>query len=102
MGTMYERDGEWYEVPKPESLKLVVRSALLNALAYTDGHQRKAAKLLGLSPRQFCYQLKMYGVPGARGPKPIPDKRANVPVVKQSTARRGVVAAVHPLKRPTT
>lgn len=59
-------DGKICEVPKPMALSTVIRGALLNALAYTDGHQEKAARLLGISSRSFCYQLLRHGIPTAR------------------------------------
>ena len=34
-------------------LAAVVRAALLNALAYTDGDQSRAARYLGISPRKL-------------------------------------------------
>ena len=59
----YERDGVWQEVPAPEPLARVVRHALLNALAYTDGAKGPAAKLLGITQRQLVYQTKIHGIP---------------------------------------
>jgi hypothetical protein len=64
MAAVYECGGEWLPVPKPVPLRLVVRGALLNALAYTDGNQHEAATWLGLSERQLCYALKQHGSPG--------------------------------------
>jgi len=66
MAGVYERDGVWHAVPKPTPLRLVVRGALLNALAYTNGHQGEAAAWLGLSERAMNYALKTYAIPGAR------------------------------------
>ena len=66
MAAVYERDGEWLPVPRPIPLRRVVRGALLNALAYTDGHQGEAAALLELSPRAMSYALRVYAIPGAR------------------------------------
>jgi DNA-binding NtrC family response regulator len=63
MAAVYEHHGEWLPVPKPVPLERVVRGALLNALAYTDGHQGQAAALLGLSPRVMSYQLRQYRIP---------------------------------------
>ena len=64
MAAVYERDGSWLPLPKPIPLRLAIRGALLNALAYTDGRQTEAAAALALTPRQFCYQLKIHGIPG--------------------------------------
>jgi regulatory Fis family protein len=64
VAAVYERGGEWLAVPRPIPLRRVVRSAILNALAYTDGHQAEAAAWLGLTVRQFSYSLKVYDVPG--------------------------------------
>jgi hypothetical protein len=55
----------WVPVPQPLALRLVVRSALLSALAYTAGHQEAAAGWLGLTPRVLCYQLASHDIPGA-------------------------------------
>lgn len=76
--TFYERDGVWQRVPKPVPLYTVVRGALLNALAYTDGHQRRAGELLGLSQRQMTYNLQAYAIPSART-YPVVRRRAHVP-----------------------
>lgn len=59
MPGMYEHPetGEWVEVQRPIPLKTVERNALLNALAYTDGNQAHAAKLLGLTPRTMHYKI---------------------------------------------
>ncbi len=59
----YERDGVWYDVPTPEPLRTVVRSALLNALAYTNGRHDRAAALLGLSRFSLSYQMRLHGIP---------------------------------------
>lgn len=68
MAAVYERNGEWLAVPRPVPLVQVVRAALLNALAYCDGHQAHAAHLLGLSERQMSYQLREHAIPtGGRG-----------------------------------
>ena len=72
MAAVYERDGEWWAVPRPVPLARVVRGALLNALAYTDGHQGHAAALLEITPRQLGYQLRGHGIPtdaATRAPK---------------------------------
>ncbi len=57
-----ERD-VWQMVPKPLPLARVIRNALLNALAYTDGHQESAARLLGISEHQFRYALRKHDIP---------------------------------------
>jgi transcriptional regulator with GAF, ATPase, and Fis domain len=61
MPGLYEHPetGEWVEVPTPIPLKTVIRNAILNALAYTDGHQANAAKCLAISPRQMNYQVQL-------------------------------------------
>lgn len=63
MAGVYERDGQWWAVPKPVPLTRVIRSALLNALAFTNGHQGQAAQLLELTPRQMSYQLRINAIP---------------------------------------
>ncbi len=70
----YEHDDMWIEVPTPQPLPVAVRgtkavvratirSALLNALAFTNGHQAQAAQLLGISTRTLTYKLRTYGIP---------------------------------------
>lgn len=67
MAAWYEDlDGQIREVPRPIPLRTVVRNALLNALAYTEGNQQQAAAWLGISPRVLCYQLHHRGIPSAR------------------------------------
>lgn len=66
MAGVYERDGAWQPVPVPIPLREVIRSALLNALAYTEGDQRRAALLLGVSPRMMHYNLVTYNIPTAK------------------------------------
>lgn len=61
----YERDGEWLLVPKPIPLHVVVRGAILNALAYTGGHQRNAAHFLGITERVMYYQMVTHNIPRA-------------------------------------
>src|SRR4051812_30122849 len=70
MAAVYERDGVWIPVPKPAALRLVIRGALLNALAYTDGHQGEAGALLGLSARAMSYAVNTYGISGNDGRRP--------------------------------
>lgn len=47
-------------------LQRLIRTALLNALAVTEGDQRHAAQLLGISDRVMNYQMQKYGIPRAR------------------------------------
>lgn len=76
---MYEQDGEWLPVPVPTPLRETIRKALLNALAYTDGNQQWAARLLGMTARSFNYHLARFGIPTEttglrirkRGRKPV-------------------------------
>ncbi len=51
-------------IPKPQSLRKAIRSALLNALAYTDGNHSQAARLLGLPRSTLLYQMRLHGIPG--------------------------------------
>ena len=64
MAGTYEdpKTGDWVDVPRPIPLADVERNAILNALAYTHGHQRQAAALLGISPRVLHYKLKTIGI----------------------------------------
>jgi len=109
MAAVYERGGVWLPVPKPAPLRQVIRSALLNALAYTDGNQHEAARWLGMTDRQLCYALKTYGIPGARpraatpsaaaAPPPRPDRSPGVrPAPRRVTY---TAAARHPARRRT-
>jgi Bacterial regulatory protein, Fis family len=59
----FERDGVWLAVPRPIVLDTVIRDALLNALAFTEGAQASAAGLLGISPRKMGYQMIAHGIP---------------------------------------
>jgi hypothetical protein len=61
----YERHGVWSTVPAPIPLDTVIRNALLNALAFTDGAQAPAAGLLGISPRKMAYQMLTHSIPVA-------------------------------------
>lgn len=58
-----DEDGVWCPVPKPVPLSVLIRGAVLNALAYTDGHQTQAARLLGITQRQIGHAMKKYGIP---------------------------------------
>jgi transcriptional regulator of acetoin/glycerol metabolism len=51
-------------IPRPQPLRRAIRSALLNALAYTDGNHTQAARLLGLPRSTLLYQMKLHGIPG--------------------------------------
>jgi transcriptional regulator with GAF, ATPase, and Fis domain len=59
----YEHDDVWVAVPKPRKLRDLIRSEILNALAYTAGSQTDAARLLGVTPRALNWQLQTYGIP---------------------------------------
>lgn len=61
-----DEQGIWQRVPVPVPLKQVIRSALLNALAYTDGHQEAAARLLQISEHQLRYAMQKHGIPTGR------------------------------------
>lgn len=52
---------------RPEPLAIVIRRSLLRALAYTEGNQRQAARLLGISERIMHHTMQKYGIPTARG-----------------------------------
>lgn len=89
MAGVYERGGQWWAVPKPVPLTTVVRGALLNALAYTNGHQGEAAQLLGLSARQMSYQLRLHHVPGSgRGRPRLVARRRRLKMKRLRLARR--------------
>lgn len=68
MGNGYYRNenDEWVPVPKPIEMKIVIRNAILNALAFTDGNQRQAGELLGLSERVMNYHMKIHYIPRFR------------------------------------
>ena len=59
-------DGEWRRVPMPVPLARVIRQALLNALAYTQGDQRAAAGYLQVSEHQMRYAMAKHGIPAAK------------------------------------
>lgn len=54
------------EISKPIPLATVVRNTLLNALAYTEGNQTKAAAHLGISSRVMHYAMARNGIPTAK------------------------------------
>lgn len=58
-------DGKWKPVPVPVPLDLVIRAAVLNALAYADGVQARAAMLLKVTPRVFKQLMVKHHVPSA-------------------------------------
>jgi hypothetical protein len=60
---MEKRGCLWMPVPKPLPLRQVIRAALLNALAYTGGDQKKAAACLDLSPRVLGFQMGNHHIP---------------------------------------
>lgn len=49
--------------PRPRSLLEVEREAILRALAYTRGHQGRAAELLGISRKALWQKRKRLGIP---------------------------------------
>jgi hypothetical protein len=53
----------WHQVEKPLPLHRVIHGAICSALAFTDGRQDTAAKLLGVTPRVMNYLMKSYGIP---------------------------------------
>jgi DNA-binding NtrC family response regulator len=65
MSQRYEQGGVWYDVPTPRPLRVQVRAIFLNALAYTGGNQKRAAKLLKISERAMSYQLTALDIPSA-------------------------------------
>jgi hypothetical protein len=63
LGDVRDPLARWITVPMPVPLRLVIRSALLNALAFTSGDQRAAAEYLGITARMMNYQLEMHAIP---------------------------------------
>ena len=45
----------------PQNLDGMEKSTILRVLAQTNGHQQKAAELLGISRRTLSRKLKLYG-----------------------------------------
>ncbi len=66
----YEHDGEFVPVPKPLPLRRAIRGLLLNAMAWADGHQAKAAAVLEVSARKLSYDLMVYDIPSATAGQP--------------------------------
>jgi len=84
----YERDGRWYEVPIPIALRTVIRGALLNAMAYTNGSQTRAGATLGLSARVMGDMLARYDIPTCYGVK----ARISTATDPRGKGRRAVAA----------
>ena len=51
------------EEPRPRSLAEVERAEILRALAYTRGHQGRAAELLGISRKALWEKRRRHGLP---------------------------------------
>ncbi len=49
--------------PRPRTLLEVERQEILRALAYTRGHQGRAAELLGISRKALWQKRKRLGIP---------------------------------------
>jgi DNA-binding NtrC family response regulator len=47
------------------------RRLILAALAAADGHQRRAARSLGLLPTTLHEKMKRLGIPTATAPRPL-------------------------------
>ena len=86
MPSLYEVQGVWLPVPKPVPLRWVIRAALLNALAYTDGNQRQAAAALEITERVCNYALAREGLLAGRQKRP---RRQTGPVRVTAQAGRG-------------
>ncbi len=52
--------------PPLETLGAVERRQIYRALGATHGHQRDAAKLLGIAPRVLGYRMRKHGISRAR------------------------------------
>jgi DNA-binding NtrC family response regulator len=52
--------------PLADELRDLERARIADALAATDGHQRRAAELIGMPLRTFCSRLKQYGITARR------------------------------------
>lgn len=59
--------GQLVLLPDPHDamydLAAIKRALVLHALAETEGNQKAAARLLGISPRQMNYLMGVYGLP---------------------------------------
>lgn len=53
------------DIYEPIPMKMAIRGIILNALAFTNGHQRRAARLLGLSDRMMNHHMQKYHIPRA-------------------------------------
>ena len=51
------------EEARPRPLLAVEKEQIRNALAYTRGHQGRAAELLGISRKALWEKRKRYGIP---------------------------------------
>ena len=54
--------------PEGNNLDGIERSMIMKVLAETNGHQQRAADLLGISRRTLSRKLKLYGMEAARQP----------------------------------
>ena len=54
--------------PESNNLDGIERSMIMKVLAETNGHQQRAADLLGISRRTLSRKLKLYGMEAARQP----------------------------------
>ncbi len=54
---------EGFLEPRPRALLEVEKEQIRNALAYTRGHQGRAAELLGISRKALWEKRKRYGIP---------------------------------------
>lgn len=55
------------------------RTLLVSALKATGGHQRRAARALGLLPTTLCEKLKRLGLRGATLSEPPAEARPDLP-----------------------
>ena len=53
----------WYPVAVPIALRLAMRGIVLSALAWSNGHQRQAARALNISERMMNYMMVTYDIP---------------------------------------
>jgi transcriptional regulator with GAF, ATPase, and Fis domain len=74
LGDVRDPSAAWLAVPTPVALQTVIRDALLNALAFTDGDQHTAAGWLMISPRKMAYQMRRHGIATTYRPA-FPSKR---------------------------